>query len=151
MNDISNLKWLKVRQVMYWYTGTVCDEDMGNLFVDSLMALFVDNRDALNVDVGDRGEMMIRYDTDTGEVIGLEVELFETHFLKKHPELVEGWGALKPEGEKGFYNSQWLTSDVALAYACHLRDLAYQGTLVPGWPSIDRRNILVWSKSDLPV
>ena len=148
------LKWPEIRQVMYWYTGEVYDDEdreVAPLLVDSLMVLFVENRDAINADVGEHGEMMIRYDTGTGDVIGLEIELFEYHFLKQHSELADGWAALKPAGEGGIHNSPWLTDGAALGYACLLKDLAYQGTLAPGWPHVDKGDILLWSKYGVPV
>lgn len=151
MSEIPALEWPEIRRVMYLYTGTVCDEEDDDLFVDSLMVLFVENRDAINADVGEHGEMMIRYDTDSGEVIGLEIELFEHRFLKKHPELTDGWTALKPEGDDGFHNSRWLSGDDALMFAVYLKEMAYQGTQVPGWPNMGRRDKLLWSKSDLPA
>ena len=152
--DPPSLKWPEIRRVMYWYTGEVRDEEDGEfnpLFVDSLMVLFVENRDAINADVGEHGDMMIRYDSQTGDVIGLEIELFEYHFLKQHPELADGWAALKPEDDGGFHKSPWLTGDVALDYARRLKDMAYQGTLVPGWPAVDRGDILLWSKFGVPA
>ena len=154
MMEIPSLKWPEIRRVMYWYTGEVRDEEDGEfnpLFVDSLMVLFVENRDAINADVGEHGDMMIRYGSQTGDVIGLEIELFEYHFLKQHPELADGWAALKPEGDGGFHKSPWLTGDVALDYARRLKDMAYQGTLVPGWPAVDRGDILLWSKFGVPA
>ena len=151
MIDIPVLKWPEIRRVMYWYTGTVCDRKTGDLLVDSLMVLFVENRGATNADAGEHGEMMIRYDESTGDVIGLEIELFEYNFLKKHPELADGWAALKPEGDEGFHNGPWLSSDAALTYARCLKTMAQQGTLVPGWPSVNRGDKLLWLKSDVPA
>ena len=92
MMDIPALKWPEIQRVMYWYTGTVGDEETGDVFVDSLMVLFLENREGANTDVGELGDMMVRYDPDSGDVIGLEIELFECHFLKEHPELAEDWG-----------------------------------------------------------
>ena len=141
------MKWPEVRRVMYWYTGVLDD----GLDTDSLMVLFAENRKTMiNADTGERGEMMICYDTNTGEVIALEIEPFESHFLKLHPELADGWTALKPEGDDGFHNSPWLTGEAALDYARRLKDLAYQGTLAPGWPAVDRGDILLWSKFGVP-
>ena len=151
MIDMPILNWPEIQRVMYWYTGTVSDEESGNLFVDSLMVLFVDNREAINADVGEHREMMVRYDPDTGDVIGLEIELFEFHFLKEHPELSEDWATIKPEGDDGFHNSTWLTSEATLAFACRLKEMAYLGTQVSGWPNVERRDVLLWSKSDVPA
>ena len=151
MIDSSSLLWPKIRKVMYWYTGTIRDKGCDDFLIDSLMVLFMENREAVNVDVGHRGDMMIRCDRETGEVIGLEIELFENSFLVKYPELADDWAALKPDDDEGFHNSPWLTGDAAIDYARRLKDIAYQGTQVPGWPAVDRGDILVWSKSDVPA
>ena len=92
--------------------------------------------------------MMIRCESDTGDVIGLEIELFEYHFLQKHTGFANDWAALKPEGDDGFHNSSWLTGDVTLDYANRLKESARQGTLVADGPSADRGDVLVWQKSD---
>ena len=150
--DSPSLKWPEIQRVMYWYTGELCDgDDDSPLLVDSLMVLFVENRDAVNADTNEDVDLMVRYDTETGEVIGLEIELFEHYFLKQRPELADGWAALKPAGEDGIHNSSWLTDSAALGYACLLRDLACQGTLAPGWPHVDKGDILLWSKYGVPV
>ena len=146
-----SLKWPEIQRVMYWYTGELYDDDDAPLFVDSLMVLFVENRDAINADTAEDVDLMVRYDTETGDVIGLEIELFEHHFLKQRPEFADDWAALKPEGDGGFHNSPWLTGATALDYARRLKDLAYQGTLAPGWPYVDKGDILLWSKYGVPV
>jgi hypothetical protein len=42
------------------------------------------------------GELWIRVNPETGEVLGLEIEDFESIFLKKHPEVSRVWGEFKP-------------------------------------------------------
>jgi len=42
------------------------------------------------------GELWIRIDPKNGEVVGLEIEDFETVFLKKYPELASAWKEAKP-------------------------------------------------------
>ena len=145
------LKWPEIRRVMYWYTGELYDDEDAPLFVDSLMVLFVENRPAINADTAQDVDLMVRYDTETGDVIGLEIELFEHHFLRRRTELADGWAALKSAGEGGIHNSLWLTDAAALDYARRLKDLAYQGTLAPDWPYVDKGDILLWSKYGVPV
>ena len=43
MIDTPALNWPELQSVMYWYTGTVRDGETDDLFVDSLLVLFVDN------------------------------------------------------------------------------------------------------------
>ena len=42
------------------------------------------------------GEIWVRFDPQTKEIIGLEIENFESIFLKKHPELSKLWKEAKP-------------------------------------------------------
>ncbi len=63
--------------------------------------------------------------------------------MKKYPDFAEGWAALKPEDKKGFHNTLWLTDDAALNYALHLRGMAYQGTITPGWSFENLESIAV--------
>lgn len=42
------------------------------------------------------GEVWLRVDPATGEFVGLEIENFESVFLKKHPELALTWRDAKP-------------------------------------------------------
>jgi hypothetical protein len=42
------------------------------------------------------GEVWIRIDLESGEVVGLEIDDFEGFFLKKHPELALAWQQVKP-------------------------------------------------------
>ena len=139
--EIIPFRWPEIHRVMYWYAGKFPDDEWGDLFVDSLLLLFVDNRYSSSIPADEDCDMMLRYDDQTGEVAGIEIELFEYHFLKKHPELAAGWAALKPEGKDGFHNSPWLADELALGYARRLRDMAYQGTVTPGWPFEDLESI----------
>ena len=139
--EIIPFRWPEIQRVMYWYAGKFPDDEWGDLFVDSLLLLFVDNRYSSSIPADEDCDMMLRYDDQTGEVAGIEIELFEYHFLKKHPDLADGWAALKPEGKDGFHNSPWLDDELALGYARRLRDMAYQGTVTPGWPFEDLESI----------
>jgi len=51
-------------------------------------------RPAVSIDCD--GEFWIRVDPSTGEIVGLEIEDFESVFLKKHPELQRTWQEAKP-------------------------------------------------------
>jgi hypothetical protein len=42
------------------------------------------------------GEIWIRVDPTTGEVLGLEIDDFEAVFLKRHPEISVAWDSVKP-------------------------------------------------------
>ena len=42
------------------------------------------------------GEVWVRLNLNNGEVVGLEIEDFETVFLKKYPELAIAWKEAKP-------------------------------------------------------
>jgi hypothetical protein len=42
------------------------------------------------------GELWVRVDPETGEILGLEIDDFETVFLKKHPDLAQAWQEVKP-------------------------------------------------------
>jgi len=41
------------------------------------------------------GEIWIRFDPKTKEVVGLEIENFESIFIKKHPEVAKIWKEIK--------------------------------------------------------
>lgn len=43
-----------------------------------------------------KGELWIRVNPETGEVVGLEIEDFESLFLKRHPEIARVWSDFKP-------------------------------------------------------
>ena len=42
------------------------------------------------------GEIWVRVDIETGEIVGLEIDDFEKVFLKKHPDLASAWKDTKP-------------------------------------------------------
>ena len=56
------------------------------------------SRPAISMDWN--GEFWIRVEPVSGEIVGIEIEDFETIFLKKHPELVEAWKTAKPRCQK---------------------------------------------------
>ena len=124
--EIPFLKWPKIQRAMFWYTGEFEDEE-----ADSLMVLFAENRPATSQSV--RGELWIRYDSRTGDIIGIEIDDFEQLFLAEfHPELAHGWKVLKPDGKEGTHRSEWLTSADAITYACALRDVVQHGAISSG-------------------
>lgn len=124
--EIPVLKWPEIQRAMFWYTGESENEE-----ADSLLVLFAENRPATSQDV--KGELWIRYDSSTGDIIGIEIDDFEQLFLTKfHPELVHGWKFLKPDGKRGTRRSEWLVSADAIAYARALRDVAQRGGLSSG-------------------
>lgn len=50
------------------------------------------------------GQLWLRVDVHTGEIVGLEIEDFESVFLKQHPEVAQAWtvcrrriGGAKPD------------------------------------------------------
>ncbi|MBM4463897.1 MAG: DUF2283 domain-containing protein [Chloroflexi bacterium] len=51
-------------------------------------------RPAVSFDIN--GEVWLRIDPDSGDIIGLEIEDFESIFLKRHPELSPAWQQAKP-------------------------------------------------------
>ncbi len=136
-------QWPEIQKVAYWYSG-VLDDGMDT---DSLLMLFVNNTSAASIPADEDCDMLLRFDNRTGEVAGIEIDDFEHHFLRKHPELADGWAALKPEGKNGFHNTPWLTGDAALAYARRLKEMACQGTIAPGWPFDGLDSIAVRDKS----
>lgn len=60
------------------------DKDRDILFVYKLP-----KRPAVSLDVG--GHFWVRFDPESGEVLGVEIEDFESVFLAKYPELRLGW------------------------------------------------------------
>ncbi|MBA7688937.1 hypothetical protein ES703_97426 [subsurface metagenome] len=87
--------------------------DLGNLQIDydtmanikSFIPVYHEDEDAFFLrpekphpatSVDWNGEIWIRVDLKNGEVVGLEIEDFETVFLKKHPELAIAWKEAKP-------------------------------------------------------
>ena len=57
-------------------------------------------RAAISYDVA--GQLWVRFDPKSGEVVGFEFEDFEKVFLAKHPELRLGWQEIKPRITKKF-------------------------------------------------
>jgi len=51
-------------------------------------------REATSLDIN--GELWLRVDVRTGEIVGLEIEDFESVFLEKHPEVKQAWRESKP-------------------------------------------------------
>ncbi len=51
-------------------------------------------RPAVSYDL--EGELWLRFDPSTKEVFGIEIENFESVFLKKHPEVAKIWKDVKP-------------------------------------------------------
>ena len=124
--EIPVLKWPEILRAMFWYTGEFEAEEG-----DSLLVLFAENRPATSQDV--KGELWIRYDSRTGEIIGIEVDDFEQLFLAElHPELAQGWKVLKPDGTGGTHRTEWMTSTNAITYARALRDVAQQKAIGSG-------------------
>ncbi len=53
-------------------------------------------RPATSVDVG--GEFWVRVVPESGKVLGFEIEGFQSHFLKSHPELLDLWSRDQGQG-----------------------------------------------------
>ena len=70
-------------------------------------------RPATSFDV--EGEVWIRFDPETGEIVGLEIEDFEAIFLRKHPEVAQAWAEVKPLCHRKAQNRQ------TLGYCNHLQ------------------------------
>jgi len=51
-------------------------------------------RPATSYDIN--GLVWLRVDVETGEVVGLQIDDFESIFLKKYPEIAEAWQEVKP-------------------------------------------------------
>ena len=135
-SPVPPLLWPEIRRVRFRYTGTLDGSE-----IDALMALFTEKQGAMTIDADEYGDMMFRYDYETGDVTGLHIEDFESRFLKKYPAFADGWAALKPKGKRGFHNSPWLTDEAALDYARRLKDMAFEATLAPDWPFEDLQSI----------
>lgn len=65
-----------------------------NARVDTLCLSLTPKRPGVSLDVG--GHYWIRFDPETHEVIGVEVEDFERVFLARYPELALSWREVKP-------------------------------------------------------
>ena len=42
------------------------------------------------------GDIWLRVDPASGEIVGIEIDDFESIFLKKHPEIAKAWEEVKP-------------------------------------------------------
>jgi uncharacterized protein YuzE len=62
---------------------------------------------ATSVDIN--GELWLRIDVESGEVVGVEIEDFESVFLKKHPELARAWQDVKPLCHRKLYRTSETT------------------------------------------
>ncbi len=51
-------------------------------------------RPATSIDCN--GEMWIRVDPTNGEIVGIEIEDFESVFIKSHHEIAKAWADIKP-------------------------------------------------------
>jgi hypothetical protein len=51
-------------------------------------------RPAVSVDWD--GELWLRVDPSSGEIVGIEIEDFESVFLKKYPQLIQAWKTARP-------------------------------------------------------
>lgn len=137
-SHVPSLKWPEIERIKLRYTGV-----LSGVEIDTLMVLFTENRNGVTIDADEYGDLMFQYNPETGDVIGLHIEDFESYFLIKNQEFADGWAALKPEGKNGKHKTPWLTDAVALDYARRLKDMAYQATLAPGWPFEDFDSIAV--------
>ena len=79
--EIPPLRWPEMQKVQFSYTGNI-----DGLEIDSLLVLFQENRPASSLDVD--GELWVRYDPESGDVIGVEIEDFEQFFLEKYSMLL---------------------------------------------------------------
>ena len=79
------------------YTGFSYSYDKGR---DVLFIHDTPKRPAVSLDVA--GYVWIRFDPETGEVVGAEIEDFEKVFLVKFPEMAVGWERVKPTILKRF-------------------------------------------------
>ena len=72
-------------------TDVVCsfDDKQDTLFIRS-----GEPRPAVSFDLD--GEIWLRVDPTSGDIVGLEIDDFESIFLKKHPELSKAWKQAKP-------------------------------------------------------
>ena len=61
---------------------------------DTLFARPATPRPATSLDW--EGELWVRVDPETGEIVGLEIDDFEAVFLRKHPALAKAWQEAKP-------------------------------------------------------
>jgi hypothetical protein len=85
------------------------------------------------------GELWIRVDINTGKIVGLEIDDFESIFLKKHPEIAKVWEGYKPlcdirkiatKREKDFYESFYtiLSNFLLSLFSSHPQQLTLNAT-----------------------
>jgi hypothetical protein len=91
MIDIPSLNWpADLKEATYSY-----DKSRDVLFVRH-----GEKRPAVSLDVG--GHFWVRFEPETGDVIGIEIEDFEQVFLAKYPEARMAWQEIKPKITKRF-------------------------------------------------
>ena len=97
--DLSTLTLDKIKAFQLVYHD---DEDVLFLRPDT-------PRPATSFDL--EGEIWLRVDPETGEVVGLEIEDYEAVFLKKYPEIAQAWAKAKPicrrKGKKKDKDTTW--------------------------------------------
>ena len=98
--DIPPLNWPKdLQAATYSY-----DKSRDILFVRH-----GENKPAVSLDVG--GHFWVRFDPETGDVLGIEIEDFEQIFLAKYPEVRLAWRDIKPRITKRFKRRNDSVSD----------------------------------------
>ena len=76
-------------------------KDFGIIYhkdTDTLFFRGAEHRPAASIDWD--GEIWIRIDPISGEVVGIEIEDFESVFLKKHPEIAVAWYESRPTSRR---------------------------------------------------
>ena len=97
---------------LHWkqdYTGFSYSYDKGR---DAFFIHDTPKRPAVSLDVA--GYVWIRFDPETGEVVGVEIEDFEKVFLVKFPEMAVGWERVKPTILKRFKKQDRLSDYLSL-------------------------------------
>lgn len=123
MMDIPPLNWPKdSEEFTYSY-----DKSRDVLFVRQ-----GEKRPAVSLDVG--GHFWVRFDPETGDVVGLEIEDFEQVFLALYPETKAAWMDIKPRiiklRRKNHAISEYL--QILLAFVQKLmNDHPHQRGLIP--------------------
>ena len=78
-------------------------------------------RPAVSFDVG--GHLWLRFDPETHEVVGVEIEDFEKVFLVKFPELRAGWERDKPSQIKLFRRDESSLAEYLRFLLLHIQNL----------------------------
>ncbi|GEM_PF-4933317 len=91
---------------------------------DILFLYSLPKRPAVSVDVG--GHLWLRVDPSTGEMVGVEIEDYESVFLVKYPELKVGWASAKRKVIKVFKKDENHLDDYLRIMFQWLRDAARQ-------------------------